>query len=186
MLFYKLLWRIPSFLDLIRDFDLISGSGEDLRIMSHSRLGEVLAILKNILHKYPALQSSELYSSSAGLISKIKSMYWSSEEKSKTSLEFCKYWEWSGQKWPRVGSGLLILFLFCLQPMITVKHQPPWRIITFVRPLTSLLWHSAAGVLIQQLWNFMLYFKYTLLIIELMFRNMQSLPPTSLSVCMLW
>ena len=80
MLFYKLLWRIPSFLDLIRDFDLISGSGEDLRIMSHSRLGEVLAILKNILHKYPALQSSELYSSSAGLISKIKSMYCSSEE----------------------------------------------------------------------------------------------------------
>lgn len=51
-----------------------AGSGEDLRIMSHSRLGEVLAILKNILHKYPALQSSELFSASAGLISKIKSM----------------------------------------------------------------------------------------------------------------
>lgn len=42
--------------------------------MSHSQLGEVLAILKNILHKYPALQSSELFSASAGLISKIKSM----------------------------------------------------------------------------------------------------------------
>lgn len=119
MLFYKLLWRIPSFLDLIRDFDLISGSGEDLRIMSHSRLGEVLAILKNILHKYPALQSSELYSSSAGLISKIKSMYWSSEEKSKISLEFCKYWEWSGQ-WNGRGlaQGCWYYFYFACSPWL--------------------------------------------------------------------
>lgn len=81
ILFYLLRWRIGSlkFSPVIVTrwmglYIFFAGSGEDLRIMSHSRLGEVLAILKNILHKYPALQSSELFSASAGLISKIKSM----------------------------------------------------------------------------------------------------------------
>lgn len=81
IVFYLLRWRIGSlkFSPVIVTrwmglYIFFAGSGEDLRIMSHSRLGEVLAILKNILHKYPALQSSELFSASAGLISKIKSM----------------------------------------------------------------------------------------------------------------
>lgn len=81
IVFYLLRWRIGSlkFSPVIVTrwmglYVFFAGSGEDLRIMSHSRLGEVLAILKNILHKYPALQSSELFSASAGLISKIKSM----------------------------------------------------------------------------------------------------------------
>nr|XP_022319844.1 uncharacterized protein LOC111122377 isoform X3 [Crassostrea virginica] len=71
-------------------FTDFSGSGEDLRIMSHSRLGEVLAILKNILHKYPALQSSELYSSSAGLISKIKTHDYSEAPATLADHNFCE------------------------------------------------------------------------------------------------
>eukprot|EP00105_Crassostrea_gigas_P014982 XP_011431846.1 PREDICTED: uncharacterized protein LOC105331398 isoform X1 [Crassostrea gigas] len=71
-------------------FTDFSGSGEDLRIMSHSRLGEVLAILKNILHKYPALQSSELFSASAGLISKIKTHDYGLSPASLADHNFCE------------------------------------------------------------------------------------------------
>ncbi|KAK3090367.1 hypothetical protein FSP39_011249, partial [Pinctada imbricata] len=48
-------------------------SEEDLKVHCHSKLGEVLAVLKNILNSYPALQSTELFAASGGLISKIKS-----------------------------------------------------------------------------------------------------------------
>ncbi|XP_056017736.1 rho GTPase-activating protein 45-like isoform X5 [Ostrea edulis] len=71
-------------------FTDLSGSGEDLRIMSHSRLGEVLAILKNILHKYPALQSTDLFSSSAALISKIKTHDYNESPSSLAEHNFCE------------------------------------------------------------------------------------------------
>lgn len=45
---------------------------EDLRVTIHERLGEVLSILKNILHQYPALQSTELFAASGSLITKVK------------------------------------------------------------------------------------------------------------------
>jgi hypothetical protein len=38
----------------------------------HERLGEVLSILKNILHRYPVLQSTELFAASGSLIAKVK------------------------------------------------------------------------------------------------------------------
>ncbi|XP_061175377.1 uncharacterized protein LOC133184348 isoform X2 [Saccostrea echinata] len=71
-------------------FTDFAGSGEDLRVMSHSRLGEVLAILKNILNKYPALQSTELFSSSAALISKIKTHDYSESPASIAEHNFCE------------------------------------------------------------------------------------------------
>ncbi|XP_062600737.1 uncharacterized protein LOC134262375 isoform X2 [Saccostrea cucullata] len=71
-------------------FTDFAGSGEDLRVMSHSRLGEVLAILKNILNKYPALQSTELFSSSAALISKIKTHDYSQSPASPAEHNFCE------------------------------------------------------------------------------------------------
>ena len=45
----------------------------DLRVTIHERLGEVLSILKNILHRYPVLQSTELFAASGSLIAKVKS-----------------------------------------------------------------------------------------------------------------
>ncbi|XP_052066324.1 rho GTPase-activating protein 29-like isoform X2 [Mytilus californianus] len=48
-------------------------STDDLRVTIHERLGEVLSILKNLLHQYPALQSTELFAASGSLITKVKS-----------------------------------------------------------------------------------------------------------------
>ncbi|XP_067938057.1 rho GTPase-activating protein 45-like isoform X2 [Watersipora subatra] len=46
--------------------------GEALRVTAHERLGEVLCILKSILKKYPAVNSTDLLTSTGVLISKIK------------------------------------------------------------------------------------------------------------------
>ncbi|XP_063441324.1 rho GTPase-activating protein 45-like isoform X2 [Mytilus trossulus] len=48
-------------------------STEEVRVTIHERLGEVLSILKNLLHRYPALQSTELFAASGSLITKVKS-----------------------------------------------------------------------------------------------------------------
>lgn len=63
-------------------------SSDDLRVTIHERLGEVLSILKNILHRYPALQSTELFIASSGLITKVKSFNHedSNKEGAETSL----------------------------------------------------------------------------------------------------
>lgn len=46
--------------------------GESLRVTAHERLGEVLCILKTILKKYPAVNSTDLLTSTGVLISRIK------------------------------------------------------------------------------------------------------------------
>ena len=46
---------------------------EELRVMAHERLGEVLSTLKSVLQKYPPLNSTEIFSAAAALIGKIKS-----------------------------------------------------------------------------------------------------------------
>ncbi|ESP01320.1 hypothetical protein LOTGIDRAFT_230659, partial [Lottia gigantea] len=45
---------------------------EEVKVIAHERLGEVLLILKNVLQTYPALHSTDLFSASANLIAKIK------------------------------------------------------------------------------------------------------------------
>ena len=46
---------------------------EELKVMAHERLGEVLSTLKAVLQKYPPLNSTEIFSAAATLIGKIKS-----------------------------------------------------------------------------------------------------------------
>ncbi len=56
--------------------DLVAGLGEmngDLRVAAHDRLGEVLSILNSVLKKYPALHTTDVLTSAATLITKIKS-----------------------------------------------------------------------------------------------------------------
>ena len=43
-----------------------------LRVASHERLGEVLRILRVILERYPALQSTELLVAAGSLIQQVK------------------------------------------------------------------------------------------------------------------
>ena len=50
----------------------IAEVGEALRVTAHERLGEVLCVLKSILKKYPAVNSTDLLTSTGVLISKIK------------------------------------------------------------------------------------------------------------------
>ncbi|KAK6171907.1 hypothetical protein SNE40_018329 [Patella caerulea] len=47
-------------------------NGDEAKVATHERLGEVLCILKNVLQGYPALHSTDLFSSAAALITKIK------------------------------------------------------------------------------------------------------------------
>ncbi|ELU00074.1 hypothetical protein CAPTEDRAFT_206255 [Capitella teleta] len=48
-------------------------SGDDVRVSAHEQLGEVLYILKAVLQKYPALHNTDVLTSAAVLITKIKS-----------------------------------------------------------------------------------------------------------------
>ncbi|WAR22755.1 RHG29-like protein [Mya arenaria] len=45
---------------------------EDLKVLAHERLGEVLCTLKSVLQRYPPLNTTELFSAAGTLISKIK------------------------------------------------------------------------------------------------------------------
>ncbi|KAH3849164.1 rho GTPase-activating protein 45-like isoform X2 [Dreissena polymorpha] len=45
----------------------------DLKVLAHEHLGDVLSTLKSILQKYPPLNTTEIFSAAATLISKIKS-----------------------------------------------------------------------------------------------------------------
>lgn len=51
-------------------------TGEDVRVSAHEKLGEVLYILKAVLQKYPPLHNTEVLTSAAVLITKIKSKKW--------------------------------------------------------------------------------------------------------------
>ena len=59
-------------------YSIISVCGQmngDLRVVAHDKLGEVLCILNNVLKKYPALHTTDVLTSAAGLITKIKSRF---------------------------------------------------------------------------------------------------------------
>ena len=45
---------------------------DSIRVAIHERLGEVLRILRSVLEKYPALQSTELLVSAGTLIQQVK------------------------------------------------------------------------------------------------------------------
>ena len=45
---------------------------ETQRVVAHERLGEVLRILRTILERYPALQSTELLVAAGSLINQVK------------------------------------------------------------------------------------------------------------------
>ena len=48
-------------------------TAEELRVAAHDKLGDVLSILKDILQKYPALHTTDVLTTAAMLITKIKS-----------------------------------------------------------------------------------------------------------------
>jgi hypothetical protein len=52
--------------------NIISEKSDTLHVAIHERLGEVLRILRSVLEKYPALQSSELLVTAGTLIQQVK------------------------------------------------------------------------------------------------------------------
>jgi hypothetical protein len=54
------------------DAFLVGNETVVLRVASHERLGEVLRILRVILERYPALQSTELLVAAGSLIQQVK------------------------------------------------------------------------------------------------------------------
>ncbi len=56
-------------------FPVCGSQNGDLRVSAHDRLGEVLCILNSVLKKYPALHTTDVLTSAAGLITKIKSKF---------------------------------------------------------------------------------------------------------------
>ncbi len=57
---------------------------ETLRVAAHERLGEVLRAMRQILEKYPKIQSTELLMSAGNLIQQVKSFNY--EEKADPTL----------------------------------------------------------------------------------------------------
>ena len=57
---------------LRRVFSTADAANETLRVASHEQLGKMLAILKEILEKYPALQANDLVQSAGYLINLVK------------------------------------------------------------------------------------------------------------------
>jgi len=51
---------------------VISDKSDTLRVAIHERLGEVLRILRSVLERYPALQSTELLATAGTLIQQVK------------------------------------------------------------------------------------------------------------------
>jgi hypothetical protein len=51
---------------------IISDKSDTLHVAFHERLGEVLRILRSVLERYPALQSSELLVTAGTLIQQVK------------------------------------------------------------------------------------------------------------------
>ncbi|XP_053393700.1 rho GTPase-activating protein 29-like [Mercenaria mercenaria] len=58
---------------------------EDLKVLAHERLGDVLCTLKSVLQRYPPLNTTELFSAAGALIGKIKN--YSYEEHSVEAME---------------------------------------------------------------------------------------------------
>ncbi len=54
-------------------------NSEAMRVASHERLGEVLKILRQMLEKYPSLQSDELVGSASNLIQQVKNFDYEAE-----------------------------------------------------------------------------------------------------------
>ena len=54
---------------------MLTEPGDDARVVLQEGLGEVLAVLKGTLQRYPALQSPEIFIAARTLISKIRCEY---------------------------------------------------------------------------------------------------------------
>lgn len=52
---------------------MITDGEEDLKVLAHERLGDVLCTLKSVLQCYPPLNTTELFTAAGALIAKIKS-----------------------------------------------------------------------------------------------------------------
>ncbi|XP_046545544.1 rho GTPase-activating protein 45-like isoform X2 [Haliotis rubra] len=67
---------VKSFSDALAKLKTAFTSGtetaDEAHVLAHERLGEVICILKNVLNRYPALHSTDLFSSAGTLIGKIK------------------------------------------------------------------------------------------------------------------
>ena len=66
---------------------IISDKSDTLHVAVHERLGDVLKILRSVLERYPALQSSELLATAGTLIQQVKGnmLWWSCQ-----ILDTCK------------------------------------------------------------------------------------------------
>ena len=57
---------------------------ETIRVSAHERLGEVLKAMREILEKYPKIQSTELLMSAGNLIQQVKNFDYDDKNQDKT------------------------------------------------------------------------------------------------------
>ncbi|XP_048256286.1 rho GTPase-activating protein 29-like isoform X3 [Haliotis rufescens] len=84
---------VKSFSDALAKLKTAFTSGtetaDEAHVLAHERLGEVICILKNVLNRYPALHSTDLFSSAGTLIGKIKSHNYESTRDPDVIQGFC-------------------------------------------------------------------------------------------------